>query len=167
MECTTTETGTVCPVSRTMSILGDPWTVLILRELFQGAVHFEEILVQTDVPPAVLAERLEALENEDMLVSSTGERFPVRREYRLTQKGLDFFPVLYALRAWGETWFKPDGSEYAVRFTHRLCGKDVGLESFCAHCKSFVGKADLVRQPSRQWEEERANRRNKFRKQAS
>ena len=151
MVCKTTEAGTVCPVSRTMSILGDPWTVLILRELFQGAVDFEEILVQTDAPPYVLAERLEVLEDEGMLISSTGDRLPVRREYRLTEKGQDFFPVLYALRAWGETWFKPDGSDFAVRFTHRVCGNDVGLESFCAHCKVFVGKSDLLRQASRQW----------------
>ena len=94
---------TVCPVARSLDIVGDRWTLLILRELFMGATRFEEIQIQTKATPQMLATRLKAMEAGGLIERHPYSQKPLRHEYRLTEKGRAFYPVIYALRAWGET----------------------------------------------------------------
>src|ERR1700680_1371488 len=91
---------TLCPVARSTAIVGDRWTMLIIRELFTGCARFDEIQAQ------MLAARLKRLEAEGLIERRVYSRRPVRHEYLLTRMGREFYPVIFALRAWGETWRK-------------------------------------------------------------
>jgi DNA-binding HxlR family transcriptional regulator len=122
---------TLCPVARSMAIVGDRWTVLILLKLFSGCSRFNEIQAQTGATAQMLATRLKRLEADRLLERSVYSQRPVRREYKLTPMGRDFYPIILALRAWGETWCKRPGEPIAVRMTHSDCGTEVGLEGFC------------------------------------
>ncbi len=158
-----TETAnTVCPVARSLEIVGDRWTMLILRELFMGATRFEEIQIQTEATPQMLTTRLKSLEADGMVVRHPYNEKPLRHEYRLTEKGQAFYPVVYALRAWGETWCKDESEGIAVRFTHRACGHDIGLGGVCPECGTEVGRHDLDASLSSAFAKERADRRAAF-----
>jgi DNA-binding HxlR family transcriptional regulator len=154
--------GTVCPVARSLDIVGDRWTVLVLRELFMGATRFEEIQIQTGATPQMLATRLKSLESDGMVERHPYNEKPLRYEYRLTEKGRSFYPVVHALRAWGETWCKDEHEEIAVRFTHRSCGHDVGLGNVCPVCGTGVERSDLDASLSPAFANERAERRAAF-----
>jgi DNA-binding HxlR family transcriptional regulator len=154
---------TVCPVAQAVSIVGDRWTILILRELSSGASRFEEIQIQTGSTPQMLATRMKALEQDGMVERKPYSRHPLRYEYHLTEKGCAFYPVIYAMRAWGETWCKPPGQGFAVQFKHKACGNDVGLESFCHHCGVPVERKDLESHTSPAFLKEREIRREDFR----
>ncbi len=160
----TEKANTVCPVARSMDIVGDRWTVLVLRELYMGETRFEEIQIQTNATPQMLATRLKALEADGMVERQPYTEWPLRYEYRLTQKGWAFYPVVYALRAWGETWCKDDNEEVAMHFVHRECGHDVGLASVCPQCGIEVQREDLDASLGSQFATERAERRAVFKR---
>ncbi|MEM5432693.1 winged helix-turn-helix transcriptional regulator [Cupriavidus oxalaticus] len=155
----TEKANTVCPVARSLDIVGDRWTVLVLRELYMGETRFDEIQIQTNATPQMLATRLKALEADGMVERQPYNEKPLRYEYRLTKKGWAFYPVVYALRAWGETWCKDDGEEVAMHFVHRECGHDVGLASVCPQCGIEVRREDLDASLGSQFATERAERR--------
>lgn len=92
---------TLCPVARAQAIVGDRFTVIILRELFMGNRRFEQLQCQADVTPQMLATRLKKLETLGLLERRAYSTRPLRYEYVLTPMGLAFHPVLLALRAWG------------------------------------------------------------------
>src|SRR5262249_41908662 len=118
---------TLCPVARAETIVGDRWTVLVLRELFMRSHRFEEIQAQTGATPQMIAARLKKLEADGLVERRRYNQRPPRYEYHLTAKGEAFYPVLLALRAWGEQWCKSPGEGRAVHYTHRPCGKPAGL----------------------------------------
>ncbi|RKR36236.1 helix-turn-helix domain-containing protein [Paraburkholderia sp. BL17N1] len=156
--------STICPVARSLEVVGDRWTVLVLRELSMGATRFEEIQTQTEATPQMLAARLKSLEADGMIERHPYNEKPLRYEYRLTEKGRSFYPVIYALRAWGETWCKDEREEIAIRFVHRACGHDVGLGSVCPSCEVLVERKDLDASMSDQFAVERAERRAAFKR---
>jgi DNA-binding HxlR family transcriptional regulator len=153
---------TVCPVARSLDIVGDRWTVLILRELYTGVSRFEELQIQTEATPQMLTGRLKKLEADGMVERHPYHARPLRYEYRLTQKGWAFYPVIYALRAWGEGWCKDEGEGVAVRFVHRACGEDVGLANVCPSCGVPVQRDDLEARISPHYAREREQRRAAF-----
>lgn len=153
---------TACPVARSLDIVGDRWTLLVIRELFMGTSRFEEIQIQTKATPQMLTARLKSLEANGMIERHPYSEKPLRHEYRLTEKGTAFYPVIYALRGWGETWSKDKSEEIAVRFVHRACGHDVGLGSVCPGCGVQVERKDLEATLSDQFAAERAERRSVF-----
>lgn len=155
---------TVCPVARSLDIVGDRWTVLVVRELSMGATRFEEIQIQTKATPQMLAARLKSLEASGMIERHPYSEKPLRHEYRLTDKGWAFYPVIYALRKWGEIWSKDESEEVAVRFVHRECGHDVGLGTVCPGCGVQVERKDLEASMSDQFAAERAERRAVFKR---
>ena len=155
---------TVCPVSRSLDVVGDRWSILVLRELYMGAARFEEIQIQTEATPQMLATRLKSLEADGMIERHPYSEKPLRYEYRLTAKGRAFYPVIHALRAWGETWCKDESEGIAVSFVHRECGHDVGLGNVCPHCGVPVERKDLEATLSSQFANERAERRAAFRR---
>ncbi|CAB3768948.1 winged helix-turn-helix transcriptional regulator [Paraburkholderia humisilvae] len=154
--------STVCPVARSLDIVGDRWTVLVLREMYMGASRFEELQIQTEATPQMLAGRLKALEADGMVERHPYSEKPLRYEYRLTEKARAFYPVIYALRQWGETWCKDASEGVAVGFVHRECGHDVGLGNVCPNCGVPVEREDLEATLSSRYKREREERRAAF-----
>src|SRR5260370_28425451 len=98
--------NTMCPVARSAAIVGDRWTRRIIRELLAGCARFDEIQAQTGARAQMLATRLKRLVAAGLIKRRVYSRRPVRHEYLLTRMGLEFFHVMFALWAWGETWCK-------------------------------------------------------------
>jgi DNA-binding HxlR family transcriptional regulator len=149
---------TLCPISRSTQIVGDRWTILLLRELSFGNARFDQLLIQAGATPQMLASRLKRLEAGGLITRKVYQARPLRHEYRLTAKGRAFVPVLLALRAWGEQWCKTRGEPLAMVITHSGCGGEVGFDGVCAVCGRQVGGAELLAAPSPQYAEERLNR---------
>jgi DNA-binding HxlR family transcriptional regulator len=154
--------NTTCPIARSLAIVGDRWTLLILRELFFGNGRFEEIQAQTEASSQMVSARLKRLEADGLVDRHRYSEHPPRYEYRLTEKGQGFYPVMMALRVWGETWLKTPEEGVAVRYRHRTCGHEVGLDFVCPSCGAVVGKDDLEPELSAKSIEERAKRHADF-----
>ncbi len=135
---------TLCPVARAELIVGDRWTVLVLRELFAGNHRFEEIQAYAGATPQMAATRLKKLEKEGLVRRRVYSKRPRRYEYHLTEKGTAFFPILLALRAWGETWVKSPKEGLSVRYTHKTCGQPAGLGTVCESCGQPLRREDLI-----------------------
>lgn len=99
------ETQDGCPVARTLNVVGDRWTILVLRELSWGRKRYSQLLeALRGISTNLLAERLKKLEEAGMIHQVPYSHHPPRFEYRLTEKGRAFVPVLQALRDYGERW---------------------------------------------------------------
>lgn len=153
---------TLCPISRAEDIVGDRWTVLVLRELFMRNHRYDEIQAQTGGTPQMVASRLKSLEADGMVERRAYSERPPRYEYHLTAKGEAFYTVVLALRAWGETWCKSAEEGVAVRYVHRTCGHTAGLGPLCEHCGELLRREALISEPSAAYVEERAARREAF-----
>lgn len=157
---------TLCPIARAEAVAGDRWTVLVLRELFARNHRFEEIQAYTGGTPQMIAARLKTLEADGLLTRRLYSKRPLRHEYHLTKKGEAFFPVLFALRAWGETWCKSPAEGLSVNYTHLTCGKPAGLGPVCRSCGEPLVWADMAaertpkyqRERDARWETFKANR---------
>jgi DNA-binding HxlR family transcriptional regulator len=153
---------TVCPVARALSIVGDRWTVLVLRELTMGNRRFEEIQAQTGATPQMLAARLKSLESDRLVERRPYSTRPLRHDYYLTAAGLAFYPVLLALRSWGETWLKSEMEGRAIQYTHIPCGQDPGLGPVCQSCGGEMRQDQLVPRFSEAFAKERDARKAAF-----
>ena len=149
---------TLCPVARAESIVGDRWTVLILRELFMRMHRFEEIQAQTGATPQMIATRLKQLEADGLLTRRAYNERPLRHEYHLTEKGEAFYPVILALRAWGESWCKSPREGRAVSYTHKSCGRPAGLGPVCESCGKPLRREDLIAEQAPKYRRERESR---------
>ena len=149
---------TLCPISRSEVEVGDRWTVLILRELFAGSHRFEHIQAQTGATPQMATARLKALEANRLVEKRLYSERPRRHEYHLTAKGEAFYPVILALRAWGETWCKSPTEGRAVNYTHRPCGGPAGLGPGCETCGQPLDRAELIAELSPAYSAEREAR---------
>lgn len=98
-----------CPIARTTDLIGDWWTPLVMRQAFAGTRRFGDFAAQLDIPRAVLTARLARLVDEGLLERVEYQSKPVRYEYRLTQKGREFWNVLAAMWRWGSDWMWDDG----------------------------------------------------------
>jgi DNA-binding HxlR family transcriptional regulator len=125
------ESGT-CSAARALGVLGDRWTMLVLREVFNGVRRFDDISGHLGVARDVLTRRLAVLVDEGVLVrvpyQQPGAR--TRYEYRLTQAGRDLRPVLLALIEWGDKYRAGDEG-VPVHVVHRDCGAPVHLSLTC------------------------------------
>ena len=153
---------TECPVARALSIVGDRWTVLVLRELTMGNRRFEEIQAQTGATPQMLATRLKKLESDRLVERRPYSTRPLRHDYYLTEAGDAFYPVLLALRSWGETWLKSEKEERAIHYTHIRCGKDPGLGPVCQNCGEEMRRDQLVSRFSEAFARERGAKKAAF-----
>jgi DNA-binding HxlR family transcriptional regulator len=120
-----------CSVAGSLEVIGERWTMLIVRDAFMGARRFEHFQRRTGAARNVLANRLNLLVEEGIFRKVAYQEHPARYEYRLTEKGIDLFPVIAALLAWGDKHASWPGGP-AVVLTHRDCGADVRLELTCA-----------------------------------
>ena len=134
--------GQNCSIARTLELVGERWTTLILRDVFLGVRRFEELQGDLGVARNVLAARLERLLAAGVLEKVPYQSRPLRHEYRLTEKGLDLWPVLFELMRWGDRHASsPGGPPVLVR--HRGCGGIIGERRICGRCSQPVGIADV------------------------
>jgi DNA-binding HxlR family transcriptional regulator len=122
-----------CSIRRTLEVVGEKWTLLVLREAFYGVRRFADFQRVLGCARNVLSARLKTLVDEGILrrepYREPGSR--ERDEYRLTEKGLELLPVLLALMQWGDRWgADTEGPAVAVR--HRECSEPIGVELRCA-----------------------------------
>jgi DNA-binding HxlR family transcriptional regulator len=133
-----------CSIARTLDVVGEWWTLLILRDAFRGVHRFEEFQGSLGIARNVLTVRLGKLVDHGIL-----ERRPVpehagRHEYRLTEKGLDLQPVLLGLLRWGDRWATGD-DEPPVVLTHTGCGYDADPRLVCGRCGGALHPGNVRR----------------------
>lgn len=122
-----------CSIARALSVVGERWTLLILREIFFGVARFDPLRRRLGISRNVLTQRLEHLVEHGVLEKVPYQDRPVRHEYRLTEKGRDLYPVLLALLGWGDRW-ATEGAPPSLTLTHRTCGHHLTAKTTCAHC---------------------------------
>ncbi len=110
----------LCPIARTLDIVGDRWTVLIVRDLFMGKTRFKEFLTSSPgLPPKLLSDRLKKLEEHGLIERAVYSQHPLRAEYRLTEEGRSLGPVLEAMVRWGlDHCFEGDAEARAAVAQH-------------------------------------------------
>ena len=137
-----------CAIGAAVAVIGERSTFLVLREAFNGVRRFDDMQRRTGMARQVLSDRLARLVQEDLLrkvpYQASGQR--TRHEYRLTQKGLDLFPVMVALLEWGNTHaVSPEGP--VVELTHRDCGAPVHLQLECAAGHPVASAREITPMP--------------------
>ncbi|MFM7063971.1 MAG: winged helix-turn-helix transcriptional regulator [Actinomycetes bacterium] len=122
-----------CSIAASLDIVGDRWTILILRDAFRGLHRFDEFRRDLEIPRAVLADRLRRLVDAGVLVKRPYSEHPPRDEYRLTEMGRELSPILVALMQWGDRWLGgPEGPPTVL--VHEPCGTEVDLRFHCWEC---------------------------------
>jgi DNA-binding HxlR family transcriptional regulator len=122
-----------CSLARSLDIAGEPWTPLILRDIWMGRTRFDEIHEDLEVSRKLLAERLDTLIGEKVLTRKRYQDRPARYEYHLTEKGKELMVVLLALLSWGDRWTAGKaGAPMLMR--HRACGEIASAEVTCSSC---------------------------------
>jgi DNA-binding HxlR family transcriptional regulator len=134
--------GQVCSIARTLELVGERWTLLVIREVFNGHRKFSEMQRSLGVARNVLAARLETLVDEGILERRAYSERPERYEYFLTEKGLDLWPLMIDLMQWGDKWEPlPEGRPMIV--VHKgECGGEIDHRRICTKC----GKPLTVRE---------------------
>ncbi|SNS06975.1 transcriptional regulator, HxlR family [Streptosporangium subroseum] len=128
-----------CSIARSVDLLGDWWTPLVLREAFYGTRRFDDIQRNLRIGRNILTQRLKRLVEEGMLERVPYQERPQRYEYVLTEKGRDFFPVLAAMMHWGDKWLSPDGPPINLRHHDH----DTHAEVVCAECREPLDLRDV------------------------
>ncbi|MEU3188275.1 helix-turn-helix domain-containing protein [Streptomyces sp. NPDC006923] len=132
-----------CPLARTLEVVGERWTLLIIRDAFYGVRRFGDFATQLGIPRAVLTSRLKALVQEGVLARDDEAAAGV--EYRLTPKGVALWPVVRALMNWGETFYSPDGAKRVL--LHDQDGGALDHEGRCQDCGAAVPVAEIRVEP--------------------
>lgn len=123
----------LCSVARTLSVVGERWTMLIIRDAFLGTRRFDQFQANLDITRHRLSERLGKLVEAGVLVKVPYNDRPVRYEYRLTRKGLGLYPVLLAMGRWGDEWMD-EGEGPPLEYQHQQCGKKMQPVLSCSEC---------------------------------
>jgi DNA-binding HxlR family transcriptional regulator len=140
-----------CSVARTLDVLGDTWSVLVLRELFLGAHRFDQIQQHLGIARNILAARLKRLVEHGLIEKRQYEAHPPRFEYHLTRKGVDLQPVLIGLMQWGDRYVADAGGGPVV-LEHRACGHPIRLVTMCEACGEPVSPRQTVTRPRRRFD---------------
>ena len=123
----------VCSVARALSVVGERWTLLIIRDAFRGTRRFDDFQRNLGVTRHRLAERLHRLVEDGVLTKVPYNQKPLRHEYRLTRKGLALYPILQSLSHWGDQWCD-DGAGPPLHYWHARCGKRADPVISCSEC---------------------------------
>ena len=131
-----------CPVAGSLEVVGERWTLLIIRDVFLGIRRFEDLQRDLGVARNVLQARLERLVENGILVKRPYQERPLRCEYRLTEKGADLWPVLVALLTWGDR-YAIEG-ERPMILQHRACGGELDDRRRCTACGADVSVTEAI-----------------------
>jgi len=134
-----------CTIERAAEVVGDRWSLVILREVMSGIRRFDQMTVRTAIPRQVLTDRHDRLVTQGILrrepYREPGQR--QRLEYRLTDKGIDLYPVLVALQQWGDRYLGDEAGP-ATEFEHRGCGGRVDMVLRCGAGHDVRGTREVV-----------------------
>lgn len=137
------EIGTeTCSVARALAIVGDRWTLLILREAFLRTRRFQDFQSRLGAARNLVADRLQKLVDHGVLEKIQYEVRPPRYEYRLTEMGRDLYPVILALVGWGDRWLD-DGAGPPIENVHRRCGHPMHSVAVCSACGEDLDPRDV------------------------
>ena len=126
-----------CSISRSLAVIGDRWTLMILRDCFLGVRRFEAFQARLGISRSIVTDRLRQLVEEGVLRRAPYQTHPPRHEYRLTAKGLDLHPVILAIGRFGDEHYAgPDGPPVIRR--HKGCGCDFQPVQTCSACGEAV-----------------------------
>jgi DNA-binding HxlR family transcriptional regulator len=135
-----------CSVANTVEVVSDAWTVLVLRDAFQGVRRFDQFVESLGIARNTLSSRLEKLVDAGMMKAEPYQDNPVRYEYRLTERGKDLFDVLMTLWSYGERW-NPPKSPGRQRAIHVTCGNEADAVAHCGHCGERLSRRDIRIEP--------------------
>lgn len=135
--------GMACSIARTLDVAGEPWTPLIIRDLWAGLSRFDDLQRSLGISRKVLAERLKWLVAQGVLEPQPYSERPPRYDYVLTQKGQELCDVLMAITAWGDRWTAGEEGPPAL-LRHRACGQVTHVEPHCAACGEAMHAGDVT-----------------------
>jgi DNA-binding HxlR family transcriptional regulator len=127
-----------CSIAKTLDVVGEWWTLLILRDAFRGTSRFDDFHTSLGMARSVLTSRLRKLTEEGILERRAYSEHPPRYEYRPTEKGLALFPIIVALLQWGDAWVPAPGGPPVV-LVHDTCGNVTEPVLTCPKCHGEVG----------------------------
>ncbi|MFI8822311.1 winged helix-turn-helix transcriptional regulator [Streptomyces sp. NPDC053431] len=134
-----------CSIARALEVVGERWTLLVVRDAFYGVRRYSDFLVHLGAPRAVLAARLQTLVDLGVLDKRRYQQSPPRDEYVLTERGIGLWPVLRSLGLWGREALP--GAVPMRHFHHVDCGTEVGPYGECPACRIPVHPADIEMRP--------------------
>ena len=123
----------VCSVARALEVVGERWSLLVVRDAFMGVRRFDDFQRDLGISRNILSDRLATLVEHGIFERRRYQEHPERFEYRLTEKGLDLNPVLLELMRWGDRWAAPAHGP-PVTVEHRDCGHETHAVQACSHC---------------------------------
>lgn len=130
-----------CSIARTLDVMGEPWTPLVIRDVFVGMNRFEQIQKDLGISRKVLTERLNHLVEHGVLERRPYDNRP-RYEYHLTDRGTELFDVLMAMVGWGDHWLAGEAGP-PVLYRHHACGEIARVVPCCAHCGEPMHAKDI------------------------
>jgi len=132
-----------CSVARTLSVIGDTWTMMIIRNAFLGIRRFDDFQKNLGVTRHVLTDRLNTLVQENILYKAPYTESQKRFEYRLTQKGLDLHPILMSIIHWGDTYMD-HGQGVPLYYIHKECGHKFRPILICSECYKPINAKEVT-----------------------
>lgn len=130
-----------CSIARTLDVIGEPWSPLVLRDVYVGLNRFEQIQQDLGISRKVLTERLNHLVDHGVLERRPYDNRP-RFEYHLTPKGQELFDVFMVMVGWGDKWLAGDAGP-PVLYRHHHCGEVSRVDLRCAHCGEPMHSTDV------------------------
>jgi len=131
-----------CAIARALEVVGERWTLLIVRDLFLGVHRFSDLQVHLDISKGVLTERLGTLVDRGLVTKRTGAGHP---EYELTEAGVALYPVLQSLSSWGQRYGNPEGRP--TRIYSHICGSVLDAAGYCPECDVTPPPGDVISAP--------------------
>ena len=138
--------GMDCSVAQCLEIVGEWWTMLIVRDAFLGVTRFDVFQERLGISRNVLQQRLERLVQSGIFEREAYSEHPPRYDYRLTPKGRDLWPVVNAMRQWGDQYAAPHGPP--LRLVHRSCGHEAIGTIVCSECGEPMSARNVQAVPS-------------------
>lgn len=133
--------GMHCSVAQCLEVVGEWWSMLILRDVFLGVTRFDDIQERLGISRNILNQRLSRLVEMGVLAKVPYSEHPPRYDYRLTDKGRDLWPVLTTMRQWGDRYAAPDGPPLQV--VHKSCEAVADAVLVCSSCGEPIGPRDV------------------------
>jgi DNA-binding HxlR family transcriptional regulator len=135
-----------CSIARTLDVIGEWWTMLIIRDAFRGTSRFDDFQASLGMARSVLTARLRKLTELGVLERTAYSEHPPRYEYHLTEKGKALLPIIVSMVQWGDTWAPAPGGPPVV-LVHDACGKVTHPVLTCPHCGTEVTAANTHSEP--------------------
>jgi DNA-binding HxlR family transcriptional regulator len=136
----------LCSVAGALEIMGERWTIMVLRESFLGTRRFDDFQRNIGCARNILSDRLQKLVANDILERRRYQERPPRFEYRLTQKGIDLWPAIIALMQWGDRHLANERGP-AITLEHKTCGHESSPQLVCSHCGEKVTAREFRAHP--------------------